>query len=97
MSMVKKMLDLSTVHVPGPDPDWGGMRVAEHEYGWVVVVVPEGPMGQDWLPEWFAPIQQQAVENDCLLVYFDSAADVYEQSDLETLSGCHAGFPVYDW
>lgn len=35
---IRSMLDLSTVHVPGPNPDFGELRVAPHDHGWIIFV-----------------------------------------------------------
>ena len=69
------ILDLSTSHVKGPDPDWGDLRALKHTYGWIVYVSPDA---EDSVPNWFRPIHEAAAENKCLLVNFDSAADTVD-------------------
>jgi len=76
------ILDLSTSHVKGPDPNWGDMRALEHDHGWIVYV---SPGAEDSVPSWFRPIYEAAVENKCLLVNFDSSADT---------TGC---FETWEW
>lgn len=69
------LLDLSTSHVKGPDPDWGDLRALAHAHGWIVYVSPDA---EDSVPKWFRPIHQAAAENKCMLVNFDSAADTVD-------------------
>ena len=60
------MLDLSTAHAPSDSPDFGELRVARHEYGWIVFVQPASNA-----PAWLTPIHVLAVQNDCILINFD--------------------------
>lgn len=78
---VMRHLDLSTRHVPNSKPDFGSLRVEEHEYGWVVWTM------SDWdeCPGWLIPILEKANKLDCQLILFDVDAD--ECDDL----------PTYDW
>ena len=71
---VQKVLDLSTKHVPGPFPEWGMLRVVEHEHGWIVFVNPE----EDRNPYWWRHIGEMAKSHGCLMVNFDSAADTVD-------------------
>ena len=75
---VQKVLDLSTAHVPSPNPDWGTLRAVEHDHGWIVFINPN----HDGIPMWWRHIGKVAEEHDCLLVNFDSAADTIDS--LET-------------
>jgi len=84
---IEHVLDLSTAHMPSGTPDWGKLRVAEHEYGFVVFV--NGGLAEDEVediePEWTRPIMRLAREYDCLLVHFDQSADVVDD------------LPVWKW
>jgi hypothetical protein len=71
---VHKVLDLSTKHVPGPDPDWGNLRAVGHEHGWVVFINPN----DDGNPDWWRHIGEMAKSHGCLMVNFDSAADTVD-------------------
>ena len=78
------VLDLSTAHMPGPEPEWGSLRVAVHEYGAVVFV---HGSGEEWTdtegePKWIRPAMALARKHDCLLVNFDRDGEVCE--DLPT-------------
>jgi hypothetical protein len=73
-AQVQKVLDLSTQHVPGPDPDWGNLRAVEHEHGWIVFVNPN----DDGNPDWWRHIGEMAKSHGCLMVNFDSAADTVD-------------------
>jgi hypothetical protein len=68
-----QVFDLSTKHVPCPEPDWGSLRALSHTHGWVVYVDGCGD-----IPEWFEPLHTAAIENKCLLINFDSAADTVD-------------------
>ena len=77
-SHIRAMLDLSTAHVPGPEPDWGDLKVQVHEYGWIVwVFVPGSPS-----PDWMKPIMKLAYQKNCALILFDSDADEWEDTEL---------------
>lgn len=80
-SGLSNMLDLSTAHIPSSEPNWGSLRVCEHEHGWVVWFCAD----EENLPDWFKPIQERARENECVLVNFDQDAD---EAD---------GLPTYAW
>lgn len=69
-SHVQRMLDLSTLHVPGPAPDFGPLRVVAHEYGWIVFIALE-----TYGPEWFKPIHAAALKSGAVLVNFDQASE----------------------
>lgn len=72
---IRRMLDLSTSHMPSGYPDWGDVRVSEHDYGWIVFVDPEH---LDEAPRWLRPILDLAVAHDCILIDFDSDGPVFE-------------------
>jgi hypothetical protein len=84
---LQKVLDLSTGHLPGPDPDFGDLRVTEHEYGWIIFVpgLGAGELEDIDIPEWARPLVSYAVSTDCLLINFDQAGDRFD------------GWTVYDW
>lgn len=68
-------LDLSTAHVPGPNPDWGTLRAVSHEYGWVLFCDGEALfLREDGIPVWLRPIAVAAREARCLVVVFDQDA-----------------------
>jgi hypothetical protein len=98
--VMRHVLDLSTAHVPPfddttalrqdlgvEDPLENYMRVADHDFGWILFVP-----AKDYVYEiienvkflaqwsWLAPILKHAVDNDCLLINFDSAGPVYPGS-----------------
>lgn len=86
---IKKMMDLSTAHMPSPNPDWGTLRVYDSEYGCVVFPIdPDlevaAKMGA-MIPEWFRPINKAAFEAECMIVNFDRDANEDEQ------------FQTYEW
>jgi hypothetical protein len=62
-------LVISTSHTPKSKPDFGELRTAEHEYGWVV-----------WLsdaatkPEWICPALEYARINSCTMIVYDRDA-----------------------
>lgn len=86
MSNIRRMLDLSTVHVPGPEPDWGDLKVKDHEYGWVVWVYdPDDNLS----PEWMKPIMKLAYKKNCALILFDSDAGEWEDTELHSLAQFH--------
>ena len=71
---VQKVLDLSTKHTPGPDPDWGNLRAVGHEHGWIVFINPN----DDGNPDWWRHIGEMAKSHGCLMVNFDAAADTVD-------------------
>ena len=89
MENIRRLLDLSTDHVPGPEPDWGDLKVRSHEYGWIVWVYdPDDSLS----PDWMKPIMKMAYQKNCALILFDSDApmlDVWDTSlrRLETFEG----------
>ncbi len=71
MSSVKKMIDLSTAHMPSDAPDFGDFRVVDHEHGWIVFVDDETEP-----PDWLVPIMVFARKDaEIMLVNFDNGAD----------------------
>lgn len=83
MTPVRKMLDLSTKHMPETNPDFMNVRVFETGFGYVVFVSDEP--AEDG-PAWLAPVWEYAQNADCLIINFDSDAETYP--DL---------FPSWDW
>lgn len=84
---VQNMLDLGTCHMPSNDPDWGSLRVIEHEHGWVVFVNGdlEDDEFNDIVPEWARPFMHRATDLDCILVNFDEDGEAVE------------GLPTWEW
>ena len=82
---VRSVLELSTANMPGTSPEWGRLRVAETEYGFVVFL-PYPSLTSDEIreaiPEWFRPAWRFCVHNEIGLVHFDRDADPAE--DLPT-------------
>lgn len=66
--IVNNMLQLSTVHVPGPESKFGSYRVVESEYGWIVWVT---DMTED-TPDWFKPIIEYANSVSAVIIEFDA-------------------------
>jgi len=64
-------LDLSTCHVPSEHPEWGTLRVCEHEHGWVVFV-----SHRNDIPPWFRTIMDAALAVDALVVVLDEAGPI---------------------
>lgn len=90
MSNTRRMLDLSTVHVPGPEPDWGDLKVRTHEYGWIVWVYKNGiddfiPGVSQETPDWIKPIMEAAYQKRCALILFDSDASEWEDTELHKM------------
>lgn len=82
--MVRHHLDISTAHMPGPDPDFGdgsALEAVEHEHGFVVFVQDEHPDE----PAWIRPALALARVSRCTLINFDRDADV------------HPALPSFDW
>ena len=78
----KKMLDLSTGHMPNTSPDWGDITVSQFKYGFVVwVSEPETRS----CPEWLLPIMKAAYEEGAILLLFDADAKV------------HPHWATYEW
>jgi hypothetical protein len=78
---IEKVLALSTAHMPNEDPDFGGLRAASFEYGFVVWVSEPG----DGVPEWITPAMKLAYNSGCTLILLDR--DCSEDPDL----------PTWDW
>lgn len=71
---LKTMVDLSTAHVPEPNPDFGDLRAQPHKYGWIVFVhgAEAGDDGaNDGVPVWLLPIVEYAQAHGAFLVNFD--------------------------
>ena len=84
--MIRKMMELSTAHMPSSAPDWGKLtadEVLENDVGFVVFVT-DPSYGH--CPPWLQPIMQKADDDGCVLILFDRDAD--PQEDL---------FPLFEW
>ena len=93
---LESLLYLSTVHVPGPDPDFADCRVQGHAYGWIVFIDPA--LEADEIPEWLWPVWEEAVRCSCILINFDGAAPTYEPHDLVALAGMTVPkLEIYNW
>jgi len=66
---IERLVSLSTGHMPSTKPEWGDLRVVEHEYGYVVFVNEQAEA-----PEWCQPIMEWALAMEATLVLFDNAA-----------------------
>lgn len=60
-------LVLSTAHMPKPAPDFGGLRTAVHEFGWIV-------WPGDGAPDWICPTLEYAKIQSCSMVLYDRDA-----------------------
>lgn len=80
---VRKYLELSTAHMPGPDHQFGPLRSSPTEYGFVVWMMESVDI--DELPLWFVQIYSFASLNDCSLIEFDRDNDTVDL------------LPQYDW
>jgi hypothetical protein len=80
-SCLRNYLDLSTAHMPDNDPDWGEVRVAEHEWGFVAFIAPD----LEGVPEWLKETFDFAIALKCGIINFDSDADIIER------------LPTWDW
>lgn len=76
-------ITLSTSHVPSSDPDFGDIRVTEHDFGWIVFV--SKFYVHENVPSWLRPILRAALDNGCTIVNFDRDAGQVE------------GFAIYHW
>ena len=101
MSLVRKYLDLSTGHIPGPAAEaansGGGVifvnphRVERHEYGWLVILHSVEFMDgvkddkEYAMPEWFLPTWELAKRNECHAVLYDRDG------------GIHPDLQQYEW
>ena len=84
---VENMLDLSTGHMPATSPAWGGLRVVEHAYGWIVFVLDDlsAQEAEAVAPEWIRPVMAYAREHTCILINFDRDAEHVD------------GLPTWEW
>lgn len=64
---IEKALVLSTAHMPGESPEFGGLRALSFEYGYVVWVSEPGY----GVPDWITPIMEIAYRDECTLVVLD--------------------------
>lgn len=83
---IVRAMDVSTSHMPESKPDFGGLRHVEHEFGYVVFIPDKAaePAGMV-IPEWIRPLVTYGMNQQCLLLNFDAAADEFDI------------FPQYDW
>lgn len=77
---IKKVLEISTAHMPGPNPCFGELSFAESDYGYLVWVMYPGPddggkLHSDSTPEWMMEIMKIAVKEKCTIISFDRDAD----------------------
>lgn len=68
------ILDLSTVHLPDSNPQFGDVRSQAHECGWIVWV----STGEK-VEEWFRPIMDEARLHHCILILFDRDAGAIDK------------------
>ena len=79
---LQTVLDLSTAHMPTVNEgteltnDFGDLRWAEHEHGFIVFV--DSGAAEGSVPMWLKKIHDYAVGSSCLLINFDSDADAWE-------------------
>lgn len=82
---VRKVLDVSTGHIPGAVRDglldntaeaWGTLRVVDHEYGYVVFLPSKGVDAD--VPDWLKTIFKAAMKKNALLINFDADADLVD-------------------
>lgn len=78
---IEKVLALSTAHMPRTDPDFGGLRAIDFEYGYFVFVAEPG----DGVPEWITPAMTVAYDGGCTLILFDRDCDKDDN------------LPTWDW
>lgn len=76
---VEKILVLSTKHMPESEPDFGGVRVAPHEYGYIVFLM-SNALDTRGVPEWMEPAVDLAYVKGCSYINFDK--DGGENEDL---------------
>ena len=62
-----------------PCPNFGGLRWAPHQHGWVVFVMSGLPTPEipEVVPEWLRPAHALAVEYGCGLINFDQDGETY--------------------
>jgi len=84
---IEKVLSLSSDHVHSFHPTFGlvndkatSPRYVEHEHGWIVFV-DESVICADW----FKPIMEYAIKEDCTLILFDSYCPI------------NSKFKTYSW
>jgi len=79
---VRFLLDLSTGHVPGPNPKFGTFRTCTHEHGWTVF------LHDEWkdAPIWMLPTLGLAKRMGCSIINYDEAGSLYPD-----------GLPVWEW
>ncbi len=73
---IEKVFTLSTAHMPSTSPDFGDLRMVEHEYGFILFC--SARVG----PAWLSPILRAAGKSGCALILFDRDAD--EVTEFET-------------
>ncbi len=82
---IEKALDLSTAHLPGPNPEFGDIRAQAHDYGFIVWVRDATGDDDEKLADWFLPILKEAQKHECILILFDQDAEAHE------------GLKTFDW
>jgi hypothetical protein len=78
------VLQLSNFHIPQPIPDFGSLRSAETEYGWVFWTLDPDSIATDSIEPWLAAINRYANEHKCVMVEFDmdnEKCDLFESFD----------------
>jgi len=70
----KAMFRISTAHMPCSQPDWGKLRVLEHEYGFIVYV---NKFDEGDVPEWLMPLWKYARRRNVQLIDFDRDWDAW--------------------
>jgi hypothetical protein len=76
---VRKFLELSSAHMPGPDPGFGPFRVLEDEYGtflffWRPISRGEARSVPPWLRTILVFARQ--CHRDCWCIYFDRDGEI---------------------
>jgi len=79
--MIEKALTLSTAHMPDEEPDFGSIRVAPHQYGFIIFVADIDELALH-VPQWLRPLYMEALNYECTLINFD--ADVSQDDRFKT-------------
>lgn len=76
-SIFETAMVLSTGHTPNSEPDFGELRTAKHEFGWIV-----------WLsdaadkPAWICPALEHARIRSCTMIVYDRDASEVDHLQL---------------